>query len=480
MNKKLFLAIALIAFAFGVVIGNLNLIPVPSSKEKTVVSTPIAVAAPKVKYGNFNDLFVRVAEKVKPAVVEVLTEAIVTAPSPFNDLFGDPFFRYFFRDFGFPERRREVVRGLGSGFIISPDGYIVTNNHVVEGAKKILVKLTNGDKYEAKVIGTDKKTDLALLKVKGKNLPYVKWGDSSKIKVGEWVLAIGNPFGLEYTVTAGIISAKGRQLDLAEYADFIQTDAAINRGNSGGPLVNLKGEVIGVNTAIAVENSYVQVFSGIGFAIPSNIARKVIEDLKTKGRVERGYLGVYMQNVDEKIAKSLGLSVKHGALIVDVEKGSPADKAGLKRYDVIIKFNGEEVKDITQLKIKVVNTPPGTPVTLTIVRDGKEMNVKVVLGSLGKAGPVASSVNLGLEVGPIPRDLRRYYRKGVMVTRVDPNSPAYRAGIREGDIIIEINRKPVRSVAEFNAIVSRLKKGSVVALTIRRGRTLYIVTLEVE
>ncbi len=479
MNKKFILIVALAAFAIGVLIGNLNIIPAKPPAPETTAEKPVVQAA-GIPYGNLNEVFVKVAEKVKPAVVEVLTRAVVTAPSPFGDLFNDPFFRYFFRDFAPPERK-EVVSGLGSGFIISPDGYVVTNYHVVKGAEKVTVKLSNGDEYEAKIVGTDEKTELALLKIDAKGLPYLTWGDSSKIRVGEWVLAIGNPFGYEYTVTAGIISAKGRQLDLAEYSDFIQTDAAINRGNSGGPLVNLKGEVIGINTAIAITSNYAPVFSGIGFAIPSNIAKKVINDLKTKGRVERGYLGVYLQNVNEKIAKFLKLPVKHGALVTDVEKGSPADKAGLKRYDVIIKFNGEEIKNITQLKIKVVNTAPGTPVTLTIIRNGKEKEVKVVLGSLGKASRVISRTNLGIEVEPIPPNLRKYgYTKGVMVSKVVPGSPADRAGIRPGDIIIEVNRVPVKSVAEFNSLVSRLKKGDVVLLTLMRGRMTYIVTLEVK
>ncbi len=477
MKKVKVVAIAVVALLLGLFLGSKGMVK-DRGKEPPKVVPKVAIAGEGVPW---NDIFVKVAEKVRPAVVRVETESVVTIESPFNDFFSDPFFKWFFGEPQPSRPQKKKVVGLGSGFIISPDGYIVTNNHVVDEAKKVKVKLTDGREFDAEIKGTDKKSDLALLKIKVKNLPYVEWGDSSKIRVGEWVLAIGNPLGLDYTVTAGIVSAKGRQLPLSEYEDFIQTDAAINRGNSGGPLVNLQGKVIGVNSVI-ITSSPGGAFMGLGFAIPSNLAKKVIRDLKLRGRVVRAYLGVSIQAITEDMAKTLGLKSTKGAIISDIVKGSPADKAGLKRYDVIVAIDNKKVKNPLDLKISIISHSPGDIIELTVLRDGKLKKIKVKLGSEEQAPSFAvAKTNLGLEVGPLPRKLRSMgYRYGVEVKKVYKGSPAYAAGIMEGDVILEINRSPVRSVAEFNSVVSKLKKGDIVLLTVARGPQVFIVTLRVE
>ncbi len=468
--RKFRIALALgIALILGILIGTTVSRP---AAEKT--KTPVVFADENLP---FNEVFVKVAEKVKPAVVRVETEAVVEYTSPFGDFFSDPFFRWFFGDTNPSPRRKEILKGLGSGFLISPEGYIVTNNHVVQGAKKVMVKLFDGKKFKAKILGTDKKSDLALLKIDAKNLPHITWGDSSKIKVGEWVLAVGNPLGLDYTVTAGIISAKGRQLPLSEYEDFIQTDAAINRGNSGGPLVNLKGEVIGVNAAIQTETGG---FMGLGFAIPSNLARKVIGDLMKNGKVVRPFLGVQMQAVNEDMAKALGLKTTQGAIITSVVKDSPADKAGLRRYDVVVGVDGKKIRNPLDLKIAIMSHSPGDKIVLRVIRNGKEMKIPVVLGSETQAPSYFAQGNpLGIEVSPLSRRLKRFYPYGVEVVRVKPGSPAQRAGIQPGDVILEINRRPVHSVGEFKAVVGQLRKGDIVLLTVARGEQTFFVTLRV-
>ncbi len=479
MKKGKILVIALLALILGLFLGSRGIFYKNKKAEISVFVPKEAIAGETIP---FNDIFVKVAEKVRPAVVRVETESFVEIENPFGDFFSDPFFRRFFGESQPPNvpQKRKVV-GLGSGFIISPDGYIVTNNHVVDEAKKVKIKLTDGREFKAVIKGRDKKSDLALLKIKARNLPFAKWGDSYKIRVGEWVLAIGNPLGLDYTVTAGIISAKGRQLQLSEYEDFIQTDAAINRGNSGGPLVNLKGEVIGVNSAI-VTSSPGGAFMGLGFAIPSNIARKVITQLKSTGKVERGYLGVYMQAITDDMAKSLGLKSTKGAIISEVVKSSPADKAGLKRYDVVIGIDGKEVRNPLDLKVEIMKHSPGDEITLKVIRDGKIKEIKAKLGSETKAPSLAlTKTNLGLEVAPLSSSLRKMgYKYGVEVVKVYRGSSASSAGIAAGDVILEINRKPVRGVAEFNEMVSRLKKGDIVMLTISRGLQTMIVTLRVD
>ena len=329
------------------------------------------------------DSFADLAEKLKPAVVNISTSKTVRSGglqmfrepfgqgSPFEQFFGDDFFRRFFGDI--PERQFEQ-KSLGSGFIISEDGYIFTNNHVVEKADEILVKLSDEKEYKAKVVGTDQNIDIALLKIEPDGrLPVVTLGDSSRLRVGDWVVAIGNPFGLNQTVTAGIVSAKGRVIGAGPYDDFIQTDASINPGNSGGPLFNLAGEVVGINTAIVAQGQ------GIGFAIPVNMAKDVLDDLKTRGKVVRGWLGVSIQEISEDIAKNLNLKSREGALVADVFEGDPADKAGLRTGDVIVGIDGEKVKDTHDLLQKIARMRVGQKTTVQVLRNGKEMIFSVTV-----------------------------------------------------------------------------------------------------
>lgn len=428
--------------------------------------------------------FVEIVKKVKPAVVRV--ESTIEHRTSMFDFWGDDdFFRRFF---GIPEERRRTT-GIGSGFIISPDGHILTNNHMIENAVSVKITTLEGKIYDAKIIGTDKKSDVALLKVNGKNLRYVNLGDSSKVEVGEWVLAIGNPLGDilqgDVTVSAGIVSAKGRQLGIADYEDFIQTDAAINRGNSGGPLVNIKGEVIGMTSAILTPSGG---NIGIGFAVPSNLAKFVMEQLKKNGRVIRGYLGIVINPVTEETAKVLNLPSLKGAVVSRVERGAPADKAGLKNYDVIIEFDGKPVNSPSQLKALIGQTEPGKKVSLRIIRDGKEINLQVTIGELeeresraryGRGGEEGEG-DLGIDVDTITsREAREYGypRAGVVITRVRRGSVAQEAGLRRGDMILEVNRRPVRNTDEFGRILSRLRSGDSVLFLIWRNDQEFLVSL---
>jgi serine protease Do len=443
--------------------------------------------------------FVTIAEKIGPAVVGIEAERREQSrSSDFGDdwPFGDDFFNRFF---GQPRRSQpepNTVRVGGTGFFITSDGYILTNNHMVEKDKttRITVTILGGDEYDAKIVGTDPGTDLALLKIEAKNMPFAELGDSGQAKVGEWVLAIGNPLGMEHTVTAGIVSYKGRQIDTQSYQDFIQTDAAINRGNSGGPLINMKGEVIGINSNIVTSG-----FGGsggnigIGFAIPSNIAKKVVVQLKEKGRVVRGRLGIgiYPRDLTEGMVKQLKLKSKAGALINSVEADSPAEKADLKRYDVIVRVNGEPVKNGDDLRFKIADIQPGAKVNLVIVRDGKEMNVTAVVDELNpepEKGQVASAdKDIGLSVAALsPANARRYglrTTEGLLITEVRPGSEAYRENLAAGMIIIEVNRKKVTTVREFENILKTTESGDEVILLVRQeleGRSQdFIATVKV-
>jgi serine protease Do len=425
-----------------------------------------------------------VAKDVSPAVVFISTEQTIEGgTNPHSELFSDEFFRRFF---GVPEPRKEFKRrGLGSGFIVNDDGYILTNTHVVEKADKIQVTLPDKREFDASMVGIDPNSDVAVIKIDGNNLPVVTLGDSKMVEVGEWVVAIGNPYGLPQTVTAGIISAEGRaNIGIVDYEDFIQTDAAINPGNSGGPLINIFGEVIGINTAIFSRSGGYQ---GIGFAIPINMAKRVMESLITKGRVIRGWLGVIIQPVTEEIAESFGLKDATGVLISDVVNGGPAEKAGIQRGDVIMSFDGKEVDDPNTLKNVVAQTDVGKTVPVEVIRDGQAQTIQVTIGereaemqaNAGETSP-SQSAKFGLHVQELTPEIASQLgytgEEGVVVARVDPGSPAAEAGLRRGDLIQEIDRQPIQSLSHYNqALASRGKDKSGLVL-IRRGQnTLYVV-----
>ncbi|MGZ5469275.1 MAG: Do family serine endopeptidase [Candidatus Aminicenantales bacterium] len=425
--------------------------------------------------------FVTIAEKIGPAVVRI--EADRRQATPSQGLGGDwPFGDDFFNRM-LPQPRQSqpeaVVQVGGTGFFISADGYILTNNHMVEKDKttRVTVTTTAGDDYDAKIIGTDPSTDLALLKINAKNMPFAELGDSGQVKVGEWVLAIGNPLGMDNTVTAGIVSYKGRSIDTQSYQDFIQTDAAINRGNSGGPLLNMKGEVIGITSSILTSGFAGSGGSiGIGFAIPSNIARKVVVELKEKGRVIRGRLGVQIRDLSEGMVKQWNLKSKAGAVVISIEPDSPAEKAKMKQYDVITQVNGEPVKNGDELRFKIADIKPGNKVDLTVVRDGKEMRVTAIVDELEpvtEKGQIASSEkDIGVSVIALTPSIARRYgvrtTEGLLITDVRQGSEADRENLVAGMIILEVNRKKMASVGDFDDILKKTASGDEVILLVRR------------
>ena len=433
---------------------------------------------------------IAVAKQAKASVVNVSStkkvregQDFLESPSPFFD---DPFFRRFFgEEFEQRFRRPREFRqeGMGSGVIVSTDGYIVTNNHVVENADEIEVSLPDKRTFKAKVIGTDPKTDVAVIKIESTGLPILPWTDSGRLEVGELVLAVGSPFGLTQTVTMGIISAVGRaNMGIVDYEDFIQTDAAINPGNSGGALVNLHGELVGINTAIFTRTGG---YMGIGFAIPSNMVKSVMDSLIKHGKVIRGWLGVSIQELTPDLAKEFGVSETGGALVADVMEDGPASKAGVQRGDIVVEFERRSVKDPTHLRSLVADTAPGTKVTIAVLRDNRRTSLDVTLGELPKdvsaqAGPgdaKGKHALAGVQVGSLSRDEARALRikGGVVVRRVDPAGLAARAGLQEGDVIREINRQAVTSVEEFERRVGKLKSKERVLLLVTRGRsTIYL------
>jgi len=383
-----------------------------------------------------------------------------------------------------PRKFKQELRGLGTGMIMDKNGYILTNNHVVAGANEIKVLLASGERYPAKLIGTDPKTDLAVIKISAdKPLPHVTFGDSDKVEVGQWVVAIGHPRGLDQTVTQGIISAKHRRgiMDPSSYQDYLQTDAAINPGNSGGPLLNLQGEVIGVNAAIVTQSGG---FEGIGFAIPSNMALHIAHELIAHGKVRRGWLGVSVQDLTPELAEAFHVKENKGAVVADVEKDGPAEKAGIKRGDIVISYNGRPVADASSLRNMVALTPVGKKVELDILRKGKRKTITVKVGSLEEALKMRLSSlkeRLGVEVRPVTRkDMERYglqSRQGVVIIWVDPKGPLGKAGFEVDDMILEINGEAIREVDDLANIVDSLPHGklaTILALDHRSGRTGYI------
>src|SRR6266480_4039492 len=434
--------------------------------------------------------FVNLAKKMKPLVVNISTTQVGEgrgSPQEFGSPFGgdeDPFNDFWRRFFGGPvPRGPQRQRSLGSGFIIDGDGSILTNNHVVENATKIVVKLSDDQEYDAKVRGRDQKSDSDVIKISAKgNLPTANLGDSDKLDVGEWVVAIGNPFGLDSTVTSEIVSAKGRHIGQGPYDNFIQTDASINPGNSGGPLLNLRGEVVGINTAIFSRSGG---NIGIGFAIPTNLVKEVLPQLRGKGKVTRGYLGVLIQKVTPEIAESLGMEKGYGALVANVSKDGPADKAGVKVGDVIVEFDGKEVKDSGDLPIVVARTPVDKKVRMKVLRDKKEVTLTVAVGELKEEEVVAAVPDKG-ELGmtvqkltpQIAESLGLDKTEGVVVTAVEPGSAADEAGIRRGDVIVEVDRKPIRSLDEYKKTVAAIRKGKGVLFLVRRGESTLFLALK--
>ena len=457
-----------------------KLISTESDPGENSNTTPLYTSSKDDGFDNLLQLekaYIQVAEEVKPWVVTISSAKIMRYRyyNPWED---------FFDFFGQRDRRRDQdnereyrQEGLGSGVIISQDGYILTNNHVVQEADEIRVVTMDNKEYTAELIGRDEKTDVAVVKINDKNLPYAKLGDSDKIRVGQIVMAVGNPFSqeLQLTVTEGIISAKGRSnIGLSNYEDFIQTTAAINPGNSGGALVNLKGEVIGVNTAIVSRSGG---FNGIGFAIPINMARRVMDMLIDKGYVVRGYLGVVPQTVDEEMAQALGLEQSQGALIASVEPGTPADKAGLKEQDVVLEIDDRKVSDENDFRLRVAEYNPGDKVKLKVIRDEKIKYITVTLTERPDDRPPQQlsekeTEKLGIKVANLTTDRARRYgfedEEGVLVTNVKQGSSAYRKGVREGDLITSVNREDVTTVREYDRIMDKLKAGDVVLLRLKK------------
>jgi serine protease Do len=391
----------------------------------------------------------------------------------FREFFGDDFERFFRQG---PSPRREA-RSQGSGVIVDKSGVILTNNHLIENASEIEVRLSDQRKFKAKVAGRDPKTDLAVLKIESDaEFPVADLGDSDRLRIGQWAIAVGNPFGLDRTVTVGIISATGRRkLDLTTYESFIQTDAAINPGNSGGPLVNLDGRVVGINTAI------VSVGQGIGFAIPVNMARRVLPQLLATGRVTRGWLGVRIQPLTEELAPSFGAKENEGVLVSDVMPGGPAEAGGLKSGDVILEFGGQRTTEVPDLQRVVADAEPGKASRVTILRDGKRETLDIKIGEMPTDEPVAASRGTerwGLTVQPITPELARQFKlpgnDGVLVSEVEENSPAARAGIRAGDAIVEVNRRRVRDLRTFEDALGRAEQ-DVLLFVQREGRSQYVV-----
>ncbi|HMQ02734.1 MAG TPA: Do family serine endopeptidase [Pyrinomonadaceae bacterium] len=459
--------------------------PPAGPDELTAPPQPVVVEGIRTSYAD-------VVEKTSPAVVRILSEGRPNQPSLEQSPFGDEFFRQFPNPRG---QRPQLQRGVGSGVVVSADGTILTNAHVIEGADRITVLMADNKTFEAKLVGTDKPSDLAALKIESQNLPYLTLGNSDTVRVGDIVLAIGNPLGIGQSVTSGIISAKGRRTGLSDgsFEDFLQTDAPINRGNSGGALVNLSGELIGINSQILSSPGSGGGNIGIGFSIPSNMAKSVMEQLLKDGRVRRGRLGIGIQNLTEDTARALELESTSGVLVSNVEPGSAADKAGLKRTDIITAINGEKTEDSNVLRNKVAGTLPGTEIRLTILRDGKPQELTAVLDEFDADGvgrgrapegdnsprTQGDSGKLGLSLQPLTPDAARRLNipeatEGLIVTEVDPGGVAGEAGIGRGDVIMEINRQPVKSVENVQSALSSAGDKPILLLISRGGQTVYL------
>jgi serine protease Do len=439
-------------------------------------------AAPIVTSPGLPD-FVSLAKKLSPSVVNVSTTQIRKATQGGPGLGDDQMGEFFERFFGAPAPRGPQRRsGLGSGFIIDSNGTILTNYHVVDGAEKISVTLSDGKNYDAKVVGKDQKSDIAVVKIDaGRDLPAVNLGDSDRLEVGEWVMAIGNPFGLDHSVTSGIVSAKGRNIGAGPYDNFIQTDASINPGNSGGPLINLRGEVVGINSAIFSQSGG---NIGIGFAIPTNAVKELLPQLRDTGKVVRGFIGASVQKVTPDIADSLGLKQARGALVADVIKGGPAERAGLKPGDIILEFDRKEIKDSSDLPMQVARVAPGMSVQLKVLRDGKETALPLTVGEMKESEVIAATQegDFGLTVQPVTPQLAENLglerAEGLVITAVKRGSAAEEAGLRSGDVITEINRQPIKNLADYNRELTRNEKAKSVLLLVRRGQSSLFLALK--
>jgi serine protease Do len=486
----LFVLLAILAIAVsGCRTGILGGEEAPVARDQPIAPAPIVVDGVRASYAD-------VVDKTSPAVVQIearqqaqQTVAPKGGRAPGDDLL---------RQFGFPEQnqRPQIERGVGSGVIVSADGSILTNHHVVEGATKITITTQDNRTFDAKVVGSDQPSDLAVLKIEAAGLPYLVLGNSDNVRVGDIVLAIGNPLGIGQTVTAGIISAKGRRTGLSDgsFEDFLQTDAPINRGNSGGALVNLSGELIGINSQI-LSGGPSGGSIGIGFSIPSNMAKSVMDQLLKDGRVRRGMLGINIQNITEDTAKALELKERSGILVSNVRSGSAADKAGVKRGDIITAINGDKIEDSNVLRNKVAGTLPGTEIKLTIVRDGEPRELTATLdefaasdsqrsnpgqdGSQGGISPQNQGGKLGLSLEPLtPQNARRLgiesTEGGMVVTDVEPGGPASESGISRGDVILEMNRKPVTTMEDVRSALESAGEKPILLLLTRGGQTVYV------
>ena len=474
LSRKTFVTLLILALAVGAGLGGWGAGAVEKGKPRLLlgppVQAPIVPAALPLPSGSF----AQVAAAVKPAVININTVSRTTIRTPFEEFFGEEFFRRFF-----PEAPEVLQRSLGSGVIVDPSGIALTNAHVIEHASDIEVISADGKKHKAKVVGVDKRTDLAVLRLQGGGpYPAAALGDSDKMNVGDWVLAIGSPFGLEQTVTAGIISAKGRIIGQGPFDNFLQTDAAINPGNSGGPLINMNGEVIGINTAIVAGGQ------GIGFAIPINMAKRIYTDLVARGKVSRGWLGVSVQPLTPELAKGFGAKGDRGVLVADVVQDSPANKAGLQPGDIILEFDGKKIEGPADLQRAVGLTSPGKTAQVKIWRDQAERQLEIKLAETPDEGKALRSAVkgknlLGLEVQPITPEMARQLglrsAEGVLVARVTDGSPADEAGVQRGDIIRELNRQRIKELGDFERLTRNLKPGDRVTVLLQRGpMSLYV------
>jgi len=472
-NKRLKASMMIMIFVGFFVVTNYMLLPDVEAKTETSLMAP----------SSFSDL----AARVSPAVVNIRTVKTIKGggrvfrqfrPGPNRK--DDPFRDFYDKFFGEQDQREFKQRSLGSGFVIDKKGFIVTNNHVIENADKIKVKLKDGKEFDAEVVGRDPNTDLALIKIESPNsLPVIELGDSNALKVGEWVVAIGSPFGLEHTVTAGIVSAKGRVIGSGPYDDFIQTDASINPGNSGGPLIDMAGKVVGINTAIIASGQ------GIGFAVPINMAKQIVEQLKESGEVSRGWLGVGIQPLNKEIAEYYGIKDEKGVFVVEAFPDDPAYKAGIRSKDIIIEINGKKVNSARDLTRKIADIPVGSTAEIKVLREGKAKRFEVVIAKrddkkiYAKGTRKEQESDLGIRVSKITPEMAQRFgikeAEGVLVLGIEAESKVAGAGVLVGDIIKEINHRPVNTVEEYNSAVNNINKGDVISFFILRRNAGFLI-----